>query len=442
MGLLSFLGFETKTPPPPVVDRREPVVFAKADSFASASYPSWFSAGMGALPSATGLPVTPFTALQATAVFSCVRCVAEDWAKLPVDVQRRRPGGRGWDVVQDHYLAKLMRAPNRWQVPVQFWSFVSTSLSLRGNAYVVIVRGPGGEPRALVPVSPDRVSVLLSPKGWLFYHVSHPLIGEGLTLHQDDMLHLRGFSLDGYLGISPIMASPEAIGLILATQRHGATLFRQGAQIQGVLKAAKFLSPEAATRLGASWASTYGGVDNTSKTAVLEEGMSYEKIGMTSQESQFLEVRQFQSIEICSLYRVPPHKIARLENAHFSNIENQNQEYIDNTLLPPIRQAEELIVDKLLFADEKQNFRARWDFNALLRGDRKSRVDAGVAAVLNGLQSANEWRLSEGLLPYAGGDEYRVPLNTGAAGAGGAGAAPAAPSGDAPAAAPSGAPST
>ncbi|NPD67289.1 phage portal protein [Lichenicola cladoniae] len=414
MGLLSFLD-NRGAPSVRVEPKVSMPAVVKADSFASGSYPSWLSAGLGALPSATGLPVTPFTALQSAAVFGCVRCIAEDWSKLPIKVQRMRPGGRGFDVLHDHYLARLLRRPNRWQVPVQFWSFVSTCLSLRGNAYIVIIRGNGGEPKALVPISPDRVSVLLSPKGWLFYHVSHPLIGEGLTLHQDDMLHLRGFSLDGYLGLSPIMACPEAVGLAMATQRHGATLFRQGAQIQGVLKAAAKLSPEGAARLANSWRETYGGVDNTAKTAVLEEGLTYEKIGMTSQESQFLEVREHQDIDICGLYRVPPHKIMRLGDAHYSNIENQNQEYIDNALLPPIRQVEELISDKLLFSEERDVIRARCDFNELLRGDRKSRVDAGVAAVNGGLQNANEWRIDEGLNPYPGGDEYRVPLNTGAA---------------------------
>lgn len=415
MGLLSFIGGRD-APAERIEPKLSVPAVAKADSFASASYPSWFSAGMGALPSATGLPVTPFTALQAGAVFACVRCIAEDWAKLPVRIERLRPGGLGYDVLRDHYLARLMRRPNRWQVPFQFWSFVSTSLSMRGNAYVVIIRGPGGQPRALVPVSPDRVSVLLSPNAWLFYHISHPLVGEGLTLHQDDVLHLRGFSLDGYIGLSPIMACPEAVGLALATQRHGATLFRQGAQIQGVLKSAGSLSPEAASRVATSWRNTYGGVDNTGKTAVLEEGLSYEKIGMTSEESQFLEVREHQDIDICGIYRVPPHKIMRLGDAHYSNIENQNQEYIDNALLPPIRQTEELIAEKLLFSEERDLIRARVNFDELLRGDRKSRVDAGVSAVNGGLQSPNEWRAAEGLNPYDGGDEFRVPLNTGAAG--------------------------
>ncbi len=416
MGMLTFLtGARASGPPARVEPRLGVAAVQKADSFASASYPSWLSAGLGALPSATGLPVTPFTALQASAVFSCVRCLSEDWAKLPVRVLRAKPKGAGFEVLRDHYLARLLREPNRWQVPVQFWSFASTCLSMRGNSYIVIVRGRGGEPRALVPVSPDRVSVLLSPKGWMFYHVSHPLVGEGITLHQDDVLHLRGFSLDGYLGLSPIMACPEAIGLAMATQRHGATLFRQGSQIQGVLKAASSLSPEAAKRIAQSWRETYGGVDNTAKTAVLEEGLEYQKIGMTSQESQFLEVRQHQDVDICGIFRVPPHKIGRLEDAHFSNIENQNQEYIDNALLPPIRQAEELIAAKLLWPEDRATIEVRWDFDASLRGDRKSRVDAGASAVNAGLQSANEWRIAEGLNPYKGGDEFRVPLNTGAA---------------------------
>ena len=395
---------------------REPSVRAisKGESFQSAGVPTW-PLGLGLGASATGLPISPYTALQATAVFACIRCLSEDWAKLPVEVQRIRPGGKGFDVVRDHYLARLLRRPNRWQVPFQFWAYVATCLALRGNAYVVIVRGRDGVPRALVPVSPDRVTVLLSPKGWLFYHVSHPLVGDGLTLHQDDVLHLRGFTLDGYIGLSPIMASPEAIGIALATQRHGATLFRNGSQLQGVLKTPGTLSEDAAKRLAKSWAETYGGVDNTGKTAVLEQDMSYEKIGMTAEESQFIATREHQDVDICGMFRVPPHKIMRLGDAHYSNIENQNQEYIDNALLPPIRQTEDLIPEKLLFPEDRDVIRIRWNFDELLRGDKKSRVDAGVAGVNSGLVSANEWRLSEGMNPYQGGDEYRVPLNTGAA---------------------------
>lgn len=385
----------------------------KADSFASGSYPSWLSAGLGALPSATGLPVTPFTALQASAVFSCVNNIAQDLAKIPLEVRLRN--GRGWDLTTTHPLTNLLRMPNRWQTPFQFWYYAMVCLGMRGNSYIAIVRGPSGAPRSLIPIMPDRVSVLMSPKGWLFYHISHPLVGEGIRLHQDDMIHIRGFTLDGYLGISPIMACPEAIGLALATQRHGATLFRQGAQVQGVLKVAKSLNADAAARLATSWRNAYGGVDNTSKTAVLEEGMAYEKIGMTADEAQFLETREKTDVDICGLYRVPPYKIGRGDKVTISNFENANQEYIDNALIPPARQIEELIWDRLVFSEEKPRLSARFNFDELLRGDLSSRVTAGVAAVNSGLLSANEWRAREGLNPYERGDEFRVPLNTGAA---------------------------
>ncbi|BCZ75969.1 phage portal protein [Novacetimonas maltaceti] len=402
------------------VERREPrlslpATRTKADSFASGSYPSWLSAGLGALPSATGLPVTPFTAMQAAAVFSCVNRISEDLAKIPLQVQEILPNGRGALVTTTHPLAQLLASPNRWMTAYQFWFYVTVCLCMRGNSYVAIVRGQNGQPRSLIPIMPDRVSVLMSPRGWIFYHISHPLVGEGIRLHQDDMIHLRGFTLDGYMGISPIMACPEAIGLAIAAQRHGATLFRNGTQIQGVLKTSKSLSKETAARIASSWRNAYGGVDNTGKTAVLEEGMEYERIGMTADEAQFLEVREKEDIDICGMFGVPPHKIGRGDKVTISNFENASQEYIDNALIPKARQAEEQIHSRLVFSEEKARLRVRFNFDELLRGDMQSRVTAGVAAVNSGLISANEWRAREGMNPYPRGDEYRVPLNTGAA---------------------------
>lgn len=360
-----------------------------------------------------GVPVTPYTALTSSAVYACVRCLSDDIAKLPLQMHRRLASG-GFAVDLDHPLNRLLRRPNRWQTRFQFMSYWVASLALRGNGCTAILRGPDGAPRALVPLNPDRTTILRSPQGWLYYAFSHALMGDAgyWTLHQDDVMHIKNYSLDGYTGVSPIYAMGEAIGLSLATQTHGGTLFSQGAQIAGVLKAPKALSPEAAKRMAASWRDVHSGVRNASKTAVLEEGVEFEKIGMTSDEAQFLATRGFQVIDICRGFRVPPHKIQSLDRATFTNIENQNQQYIDDALIPIARQVEETAEEALLFDDERGTYQLRFDFDSLLRGDQKSRFDSYHVALGDGWMTQNQVRIRENLAPFPGGDVYRVALNT------------------------------
>lgn len=388
----------------------------KSDGWTASAPGSAMLASFGVGVNSAGVSVTPYTALTATVFYACVRCLADDIAKLPLQVHRLLPSG-GYTVDREHPLNKLLRRPNRWQTPFQFFHYWVTALAMRGNGCTAVLRTDSGAPRALVPLNPDRTTILRSPQGWLFYGFSHSLLkdGEQYTLHQDDVMHIRGMSLDGYTGISPVWALGEAIGLSLATQQHGSTLFSQGAQIAGVLKAPTALSTEAAKRMAESWRNVHSGVHNAAKTAVLEEGVTFEKIGMTSDEAQFLATRAFQIPEICRGFRVPPHKVQSLDRATFTNIENQNQQYIDDALMPIARQIEETAEEALLFDEERGRFQLRFDFDALLRGDTLTRYNAYHVALGDGWLNRNQVRVRENMQPFPGGDEYRVALNTGPA---------------------------
>ena len=420
MGLLSRI-MGTKRPMVPA-PRQEPVLQKgayTADQPLSTIAGSPLYTAFSPMANSTGVAVTPFTALQASAVFGCMRCLTEDFAKLPVKVLVARPNG-GWAEDLGHPLAVLFKRPNRWQSWYTFAAYVMACLQLRGNGYIFIVRDDDGSPRSLIPISPDRCTKRLSPKGWFYYDIWHPAFGDRgvLTVHQDDMIHLMGFSLDGFIGLSAVTAGAEAMGLSLATQQHGANLFRQGTQASGVLKKAEgTLTPVAAQNLRESWQNHYGGVANGSKVLILEEGLTFEKLSMTSDEAQFLETRKFQVEEICRIFRVPPHKVASLDRATFSNIENQNQQYIDDSLVPPARQLELEMEDKLVWASERGRLRILVDFDSMLRGDMKSRFEAYNLALAGGYFNRDEARDREGLPPIPGGagQEFRVALNTGPA---------------------------
>ena len=369
-------------------------------------------AALGGYASNTGVPVTPLTAMQAAAVYACVRRLSDDIAGLDIMVRHRLPKG-GWESDPTHPLMTLFARPNRWQTSFEFWSYMGSALSIRGNSFAVIERDFDGSPMELIPISPDRVTITLTDNGTLFYRVNSRHIGYGIIVPPDDMLHLKNMSLDTYIGVSPIAIAQDVIGLALATQQHGAVLFRQGGQIGGTINHPGKLSTEATQRMAQSWRDTHSGVQNAHKVAILEEGAKFEKVGMTNEDAQFLATRQMQTTEICRMFSVPPHKIGELGRATFNNIESLNQQYIDDALGPIARRIEEALDFHLLFDEERAQYAIKFDFESLLRGDQLTRYQAYQIGTLNGWLSRNEVRAKENLNPVAGGDEYRVPLNTG-----------------------------
>jgi len=372
-------------------------------------------AAFGGYPASTGVPVTPFTALQSATVYGCVNRLAQDIAKLPLGIRRKLPKGAGYVPDETHPLMRLLRQPNGWQTPYQFWRYMVTSLQLRGNAYAAIVRNRGGQPIELIPIGPDRMTLQVSPRGLVFYQFTHPLIGEGVRWFSENVLHFKSMCVDGgYIGVSPIAYAQDVMGVSIAAQRQAAILFRQGNQSGGVLSTEKPLSPEVTTQWANEIAKHYSGVENSSKPMVLAGGFKYERMSITPDEAQFLESRRFSVEEICRIFGVPPHKVQHLEGATFSNLENQEQAYINDALQPIATEIEQEAGLKLFFDDEiADGTELAMDFRALLRGDAKSRFESYSIATQTGIYSVNEARAFEGMAPIEGGDVHRFPLNTG-----------------------------
>ena len=406
--LRGLLNTET---PVRAIERREPMLNAKSigggGGFLGMGYGGW-----GMMPGSTGIPVSPYSALQVATAWACVKRLAEDNGKLPRQVRRRLSTG-GYRVDPQHPLNRLLRKPNDWQTPSQCWNFMAAWLALRGNAYAVVKRGPAGEPMSLVPVVPDQVSVLRSSNGLLYYQVNHPTLPPG-RYHRDNIIHLRGaISVDGFTGISPIAAAQDVFGLGIATQQHGATLFRQGAQLKGYIKHPKTLSPEGKTYLTNEFDRENAGVQKAHRTTVLDEGMDFVSLSMSNDDAQFLQSRQFTVPEVCRMFGVPPHKVHDLSNAHFSNIEQSELAYRSDTLLPITNQMREEFGRVLLFEDEQGDYEIDVDYDELLKTDRKTRYETDAIGINSGRLSRNEARIDDGREPNVpGGDEFLQRLDT------------------------------
>ena len=368
--------------------------------------------------SSAGKRVNERSAMQMTAVYSCVRILAEAVAGLPLHLYRYKEDG-GKEKAIDHPLYLLLHdEPNPEMSSFVFRETLMTHLLLWGNAYAQIIRNGKGEVIALYPLMPDRMTVNRDSNGQLYYEYTvsmddAPTVkGSLVRLQPSDVLHIPGLGFDGLVGYSPIAMAKNAIGMAIACEEYGAKFFANGAAPGGVLEhPGTIKDPQ---RVRESWQSTFGGSGNANKIAVLEEGMKYTPIGISPEQAQFLETRKFQINEIARIFRVPPHMVGDLEKSSFSNIEQQSLEFVKYTLDPWVIRWEQSIQRSLLSKDEKAVYFVKFNLEGLLRGDYQSRMNGYAIGRQNGWMSANDIRELENLdrIPAEdGGDLYLINGN-------------------------------
>ena len=366
----------------------------------------------------SGKAVTERSAMQMTAVYSCVRILAEAVAGLPLHLYRYKEDG-GKEKALDHPLYLLLHdEPNPEMSSFVFRETLMTHLLLWGNAYAQIIRNGKGEVIALYPLMPNRMVVDRDIHGQLYYQYTRSteeaptMKGVTVNLPPSDVLHIPGLGFDGLVGYSPIAMAKNAIGMAIACEEYGAKFFANGAAPGGVLEhPGTIKDPQ---RVRESWQSTFGGSGNSNKIAVLEEGMKYTPIGISPEQAQFLETRKFQINEIARIFRVPPHMVGDLEKSSFSNIEQQSLEFVKYTLEPWLVRWEQSIQRTLFSPEEKKRSFAKFNVEGLLRGDYASRMSGYATARQNGWMSANDIRELENLdrIPTEdGGDLYLINGN-------------------------------
>lgn len=364
---------------------------------------------------AAGRAVTPSSATGSAAVWACVRVLSESIATLPLQVFERL--GRGRSLARSHPIYGLLHdAPNPRQTAVEWREQAMAALLLYGNAYAWLERWPSGRVRAIWPLRPDRVTVRmrvgteLEAVPELVYQYRRE-DGSVETYPADAILHVRGLSSDGLVGLSPIAVHREAVALELAEREFAARFFGNNARPGGVLKTAGKLSPEAAARLKASWEAAHRGNEQAHRVAVLEEGLEWQGTTMPLVDAQFLDQRRFSLEEIARIFRVPLHLVGDLTRATFANIEHQSLEFVIHSVRPWCVRVEQALNARLLFPDERADTYVEHALDGLLRGDLKARYDAYALARSWGWLSANDVRERENLNPVEGGDAYLRPMN-------------------------------
>jgi HK97 family phage portal protein len=358
--------------------------------------------------SKSGVNVTPETALTSTVVFACVRVLAESVASLPLIIYRKRPDG-GKDAVSDFYLYPLLHdSPNSYQTSYDFREMQMGHLALRGNCFSYKVMQRDGKIAELIPLNPASMQVQVKD-GAILYLYTHP---DGIQekYPADKIWHIKGLSSDGYIGLSPITLARDAIGLSLTAQDHGSRFWDNAARPGGVLEIPGRLSEDAAKRLKDSWQESYTGA-NSGKVALLEEGLTWKAVGMTNEDSQYLQSREFQVEEICRIFRVPCVLVNHSDKSStYASAEQFFLSFVVHTIRPWLVRIEQSI-NKYLFteAERKQGYFAEFKVDGLLRGDIASRYNAYAIARQNKWMNANEIRALENMNPIEGGEVYENP---------------------------------
>ena len=354
----------------------------------------------------SGISVSKSSALTFTAVWSAVRLLSESISILPVNVYEREPNGDKKLASTNAAYNLVHNEPNYYMSSVAFFEKVMMDLCLSGNSYVRIVRNGGGTPEALLPLNSQDIQVKMN-EGQIFYHNDTQR-----TIYDDyDILHFKGISQDGILGLSPITQNANAIGWGMALEEYGSKYFTNSAKLSGVLETDRALSEQAIDRLKNSFSNTYNKLQNAQSTAILEEGLSFKPITISPEQSQFLLSRIFSITEIARMFNIPTFMLQEHSKSSFNNIESLSQSYVTYTLMPYIRRMESEMNRKLFKTNEKGRIFVEWNVNGLLRGNIKDRTDSYKTALTNGYMTINEVRRKENMNSIVDGDEHYLPLN-------------------------------
>lgn len=373
--------------------------------------PEWWRQSGFAPASISGQSVTPDTALAVPLVYACVLILAESVASLPMSVYRRLPNG-GKEVATNHRVHSLLHVtPNDEQTAFEATEYRMACLAMRGNAYGALSMNGRGDVMEIQPLRPQFMQLDRDSAGRLVFDYQEP--GATRVYSKDRIWYTRGFGTDGVSGLSPIAIHREAIGYAMTLNEHGSRLFANGAQVGATIEVPGEWSDTAFNNFKTDFNTNHGGRLNAGKPLILEGGAKFSPIGLSSVDAEYIASLKNSIAEVSRIYRIPLHMLNELDKATFSNIEHQSLEFVTRTLLPWLKRIEDSANRDLFGPLERGKYFVKFNLDALLRGDIKSRYEAYQVAVGGnngpGWMSRNEIRLLEDLNPLDGLDEIYSP---------------------------------
>ena len=401
----------TNTPKPSFLSRVVDTVRAYTIGPLTSRSPELAKYFDGGGSSLAGVSVTEHTALRNSAVWAAVGLISDDVSSLPLMLYKRTDNG-GKLKFDTHPLYRLIHdEPNPEMSSMVFRRTMQAHVLIWGNGYAEIERDGVGRPVYLWPLEPERVRHDRDRAGNVIYRVMSASGGEAI-IPAADMLHLVGRSHDGSVGSSLVQHARESIGLALAAEQFGSTFFGNGATFGGVISFKGPKPPEMSENgYKESLEARHQGVKRAHKLLALYNDAQYKETGVEPNSAQFLETRQFQILEVCRWFKLPPHKLAHLSDATFSNVEQQNVDYFVSAIRPWLVLWEQELTRKLVRPLERSIQAIEHSVEGFLRGDSAARAAFYRALFDLGAITPNEIRAYENMNPLPGGDLSFVPAN-------------------------------
>lgn len=380
--------------------------------YSASDPPKDFVVWMGGGATASGMVVTPKIALTIVTFFRAVQITCESLAMLPIhfsaeDKNAKDPYGRKLSAY--HILNK--RA-NIESTAFDYRSRLWIDIMQFGNHFSQKVYNAFGDVIELWPLDASKVRPFRKDGvlGWKYFRENGVIV----EFKAEDIMHVKGISVDGILGVSPVQAAANSLGLNIALELCSANLFKNGARPSGILTMpGHFKDRSRAKHLSDEWQELMAGVENYGKPIILEDDLKWQELSQSMIDSQTIEQRNFQKLEVATLTGVPPIKLGITDTATYGSTEQQMLAFIIDSLQTKATNLEQVVWHNLLSLEEQKKYFPKHNFNALLRGDSETRSKVYTAGRLGGWYSADDIRDYEDLprLPDGAGQFYLSPVN-------------------------------
>jgi HK97 family phage portal protein len=355
------------------------------------------------------------SALRVETVWACVRLISTTISTMALQVFQKLPDGRGVPVRDIPLYSLLHDQPNADMTATTFWTAMVACLLLWGNAYAAIERRGDGTVIALTPLMPNRLTITRQTDGSLLYHYAYMNVRQDYT--EDQILHIKGFSLDGIVGLSPISQARETLGIAMAAEKSAASFFRNAMRPSLVMKAPNFLTDVQRERYNDSWMEKFTGSINAGRVPLVEGGWSLDQITMKPEDAELLATRAYSVEQICRWYGVSPVMVGHMDKstAWGTGLEQMNLWFLTYGLRPWLRAIEQEITRSILTPAQRILYYAEFNVDGLLRTDSEKRAIMMKTLVDAGINTPNEMRAKNNDGPLDGGDQLtmaagRMPL--------------------------------
>lgn len=364
----------------------------------------WLSEALGAIPSESGVSVNERTAVTLSAVWSCVTIISSAIASLPLETYRRDDKGVRQKADDARIYGLLHDEPNSEDTSYTFWEKLLGSLLLYGNGYAELQEDGAGRIYALWPWPASMVQIALGQNRGDYQYIIRDR-----KIPKENMLHLRGFTYEGIIGLSPIQNMKRCLGLSVATEIFASHFYKNGAKSSGVLMYPGRLGEKGKTNLAESVQRHNEGLANAHKIMVLEEGAKYQPLTIPQDDAQFLETRKFSRAEIAGIYRVPAMLIPGADEkaATYASAEQMMRVFVDFCLRGWMENIEQELERRVL----PPGMECEFDTTEFMRADAQARASYYRSLWEIGVVNAGQIASLEGFTPPDNGDTYYVPSN-------------------------------